>query len=135
MQYSIDTSTALIVDDEPSVARVVAKLLSRRGYSCRMAHDASAAEKILKEEAFDLVVSDLRMPGQCGIDFLSEVVKLHPETATVILTGYADTATENLALQVGVDAFMSKNVDQNEIERCLESALINKTIRLAAAVA
>ena len=133
MEYSIDTPKALVVDDEPSVARAVSKLLSRRGYSCRSAPDAFSAMRILKDETFDLVVSDLRMPGRGGIDFLSDVVALHPDTATVILTGFGDVATENLAISAGVDAFMTKNADQEEIKSCLEHALMNKTMRLAAA--
>ena len=131
MDISINSGKALVVDDEPAVARAVSRMLQRRGYACEAVHTPGAAIKLVQEQHFDLVVSDLSMPERNGLEFLAEVTQIQPEAATVILTGYADEATEISARESGVDAFMVKTADQDEIERSLDEALLNKTLRLA----
>lgn len=131
MHFDIDCGTALIVDDEPAVARAVSRMLERRGFRCQAVNSPRDAIELIANRHFDLVVSDLSMPGQNGLDFLREVTQIRPAAATVILTGFADGATEADARESGVDAFMSKTADQDEIERSLDEALLNKTLRLA----
>ena len=131
MEHVIDMPTALIVDDEPAVARALSKLLRRRGYRCDTTSEVEEVGRLVTERAYDLLVSDLRMPEKDGFEVVADVVARRPETTTVILTGYADADSEARAKEVGVDAFMSKQADEDEIERCLEVALLNKTIRLA----
>lgn len=131
MDIAIGPGKALVVDDEPAVARVVSRMLQRRGYACQAVHTPQAAIELVEQQHFDLVVSDLSMPERDGLDLLAEVTRIRPDAATVILTGYADGATAAHARESGVDAFMAKSADQDEIERALDEALMNKTLRLA----
>jgi len=76
------SGSVLIVDDDPSVGRLLKRILERRGFHCRVCQSAAAARRILKEEtAFDLLLSDIRMPGESGIDLVRFVHNTFPATS------------------------------------------------------
>jgi len=82
----------LFVDDDESVLSAFMRQLRRR-YHIHVANSAEEAlEKLLSTGPYAVVVSDLRMPGMDGIEFLSEVRKRSPETVRIMLTGYAPTS-------------------------------------------
>jgi two-component system NtrC family response regulator len=79
----------LIVDDEPEVAEVLAKSLSRQGHQARIVHSGADALRALQEAPLDAMFLDVSMPGMNGLDVLAEVKKSRPALAVVVITGHA----------------------------------------------
>jgi CheY-like chemotaxis protein len=83
----------LIVDDEPQVAEVLARSLSRQGHRTTVAHSGPEALDRLGRQALDAMFLDVSMPGMNGLDVMAEVKRRQPALAVVVITGHA-TADE-----------------------------------------
>ena len=82
--------TLLIVDDEPSILSALRRLLQRDGYKLLLASNGTEALELLALHTVQVIVSDHRMPGMSGAEFLGRVKDLYPDTIRIILSGYAD---------------------------------------------
>ncbi len=79
----------LIVDDEPEVADVLARSLTRQGHHTTVAHSGEAALRVLDESPLDAMFLDVSMPGMNGLDVLARAKRARPQLAVVIITGHA----------------------------------------------
>jgi DNA-binding NtrC family response regulator len=79
----------LIVDDEPQVAEVLARSLSRQGHQARVAHSGAEALQAVNEAPPDAMFLDVSMPGMNGLDVLARVRETRPGLAVVVITGHA----------------------------------------------
>lgn len=113
----------LIVDDEPSLRKVLRAHLGRAGYEVETAEDGEAAVRCLEEAPFDLVVSDLRMPGMDGMGLLGWCRQRHPGLPVVLITahGTVDSAVE--AIKQGAYDYITKPFDQEELRSIISRAL------------
>src|SRR5512133_1073795 len=98
----------LVVDDDPVVGKSFNRVLSGKGYIVVTAHDGPEALKRLAESEYDVVFTDIRMPGMDGIEVAERVKAKRPWTPVVIVTGYGSTANEERARAAGVSAFLNK---------------------------
>jgi YesN/AraC family two-component response regulator len=82
----------LFVDDEPQVLKLLQLMLRpiSAEWEVVCADSGEAALKVMEASSFDIVVSDMRMPGMNGAQLLNEIMKRHPSTLRIILSGYAD---------------------------------------------
>jgi DNA-binding NtrC family response regulator len=80
----------LIVDDEPSLGRVLKEGLAMQGFSTEYVNNGPDALKLLKEEPFDGLISDFHMPHMYGDELIRKALKLNPYLATVMVTAAAD---------------------------------------------
>lgn len=114
----------LLVDDEESILNSFRKDFEHKGYTVTTAASGEEAVTHLQSNHFDLVVTDLAMPGMDGIGVLQEAKKQDPEIGAMILTGYGDMNTAIEALQLGADDYLLKPCDADElllrVARCLE---------------
>ena len=78
----------LVIDDEPDVLNIIVEILKTAGYDVVSAHNGEAGIKALDGNLFDLVFTDLMMPGIGGMDVLQHAVTRSPKTLCIILTGY-----------------------------------------------
>jgi two-component system nitrogen regulation response regulator NtrX len=99
----------LVVDDEEDVRERLGNFLARR-ISCALEKAASGEEalKKLKEDNFDLVLLDIRMPGLSGIDVMKETAKFSPQTKFLAISGYDSDEVADEALKVGAVDFVTK---------------------------
>ena len=113
----------LVVDDEPSIRKVLHAQLTREGYEVDAAADGAAAIERLAAAPWNLVVSDLRMPGIGGLELLAHVQTHHPGLPVIVITahGTVDTAIE--ALKLGAQDFITKPFDLAEMRAAIEKAL------------
>jgi DNA-binding NtrC family response regulator len=97
------TTAILVVDDEPSVRGVVARLLQRQGYETAEAPDAETALSILGSQPgrFRLVITDDRMPGMSGYELVAVIARIHPQLRIVLMSGYT-SSSEALGAQDGI---------------------------------
>jgi two-component system response regulator AtoC len=119
----------LVVDDEPSIRKVLQAHLSRDGYEVEVASDGAEALGRLGEEPWQLVVSDLKMPEIGGMELLAHVQSHHPGLPVILVTahGTVDAAVE--ALKLGAHDFITKPFDLAELRAAVEKALATERVR------
>jgi diguanylate cyclase (GGDEF)-like protein/PAS domain S-box-containing protein len=107
----------LLVDDEPSILKALQRLLRREGYTIHTAESGQAALDILATHPAQVIVSDQRMPGMSGVELLSRVRELYPDTRRIILSGYSDISTLSDAINRGaVWKFIAKPWDDEALK-------------------
>lgn len=108
--------TVLIVDDDPVVVVLLSRLLEQDNYKVLSANSARAGLELLATHPVEVVVSDQVMPEMDGIEFLSRVKELHPETVRIILTGHVEPETITKAVNRGwIYKFISKPWDDKDL--------------------
>jgi len=110
----------LLVDDEVVFTNNMSKLLSRRGYQVRTANSGYEALGILMDDAFDVMILDLKMPGIDGIATVREVKKLGLLTQVLILTGHGSIDLTLEALQIGAYDYVTKPCEITELVSKIE---------------
>lgn len=110
-----DAASILVVDDDRVLRERLAKALRERGYDVRAAADYEDAVAAAREEAPELAVVDLRMPGGSGLDLVRALKQLDATTRVVVLTGYGSIATALEAVRLGATHYLQKPADADEI--------------------
>lgn len=119
----------LCVDDEPNILSALRRLLRPHGYQVTIAGSGAEALAIMEEQAFDLVISDMRMPEMDGARFLEQVKRRWPDTVRLLLTGYADVTSTVDAINKGeIYRYISKPWDDNELLLIVRQALERKAL-------
>jgi two-component system response regulator HydG len=119
----------LIVDDEPAARTTLGILLRKRGHRVAQAEGAKAATKILAEMAFDLVVTDLRMPDGDGLEVLRAARGHCPEASVILLTAYAGWESAKEAMRLGAFDYFEKGKEPDELLHRVDKALEEKGLR------
>lgn len=122
--------SALIVDDEPGILSFLQKGLSSRFSMIEIAVDADTADELLRRCHFDLIISDIRLPGRSGVEWISELRDRDVLTPVIFMTAHADLQTAIKALRAGASDFILKpfRVEQMQtaVSRCLERHRLQK---------
>ncbi len=113
----------LVVDDDPAVRKSIDRVLSNKGYAVITAENGEEAMRKLNEEKYDLVYTDIRMPGMSGLDVAEQVKARKPWTPVVIITGYGTDAAQARAKAAGVSSFVHKPLSPEMIEDSARDAL------------
>ncbi len=113
----------LVVDDEPSIRKVLQALLQREGHEVALAGDGAQALELLGQRPFELMITDLRMPAMDGMELLATCSRLYPGLPVIVITahGTVDTAVE--ALKLGAQDYITKPFEQDELRMVVEKAL------------
>jgi len=98
----------LVVDDQDSIRKFLVKALSLADYDTDAADSGAAAIEKLRAAEFDLLITDLQMPGMSGLQLIREARKLHPAVAVVIITGHSSEAIAIEAVNLGVAGYLTK---------------------------
>lgn len=114
-QFGKAGQEVLIVDDEPYICELLVRFFAAEGYRCTCATSGAMALSLVAGKKFDLVVSDVNMPGMSGIDLLKTLKAIAPDMAVIMMTGLEDHRTAHLALQIGAYGYLFKPLDQNEL--------------------
>ncbi len=116
----------MLVDDEEDFLITFAERLRMRKYNTRTAVSGEQALDIIKKETFDVVVSDLRMPGIDGLELLKSIKEFAREIQVIILTGHGSDREEEKAMSLGAFSYVRKPVDLKGIIEIMESAYLFK---------
>ncbi len=120
----------LLVDDDPFTRDLLGEVLTRGGHEVTSAGDATEASSHLQSGPFELVVSDIVMPGRNGLDLLREVTATSPSTAVILMSGVSEIETVVDAMRTGAADFLAKPVRNVELLFCVDRALERRRLRL-----
>lgn len=118
----------LVVDDDAVVGKSFNRVLSDKGYIVTTAQNAHEALKQIREQEFDVVFTDIKMPGMDGVELAERVKASRPWTPVVIITGYGTTENEVRAKAAGVSDFMRKPLSPEMIEESAAHALLQPAL-------
>ena len=105
----------LIVEDDISFSLMLTTWLGKKGFVVRSSSSVSDAKRRLGEEAFDLVISDLRLPDSDGIDLLKWLKSTHPSLPLIMMTSYAEIQTAVQAMKLGAADYIAKPLNPDEL--------------------
>jgi len=120
----------LIVDDDHHVLQVLITILSQAGHRCRGAGNVAQAQELLAEQPFDLLLTDLDMPGESGIDLIHSVKGRYPDTAVVIASVLDDPRQVRDILELGIYGYIVKPFTKNLVLITIENALQRHRLEL-----
>lgn len=123
------TPAILVVDDDLVAAELLSEVLTKEGYRVRIATHGKNAVKMGESEAFDLVITDMKMPEFSGLDVLKSFKRLNPHTSTIVITAFGSFETAIDAIQNGAYDYIIKPFKMEEIklkvQRCLEQKFLH----------
>ena len=105
----------LIVEDDITFSLMLTTWLGKKGFVVRSSSSVSDAKRRLGEEAFDLVISDLRLPDSDGIDLLKWLKSTHPSLPLIMMTSYAEIQTAVQAMKLGAAEYIAKPLNPDEL--------------------
>jgi CheY-like chemotaxis protein len=122
----------LVVDDEPLLADTVKQMLEKQGYdvaSRTNGEDALDAFRCqaMEKERFDLVITDMTMPHFTGIDLARELSGFQPAVPVILMTGFSNKVDEDRAKEMGIQGFLMKPINIDELARTVRTVLDNGT--------
>lgn len=116
----------LIVDDEKDMLDFLERVF-RREYAVSRAQSVDEAEALLSANAFDVVITDRRMPRRGGLELLEHLAANRPDTVRILLTGYGDSLVNETVRQWElVDAWISKPIDSAALRQAIEEAIARR---------
>ena len=113
----------LVVDDEPQVVQIFHELLVSRGYDVEVSHDGDDAIRRVTAGKFDLVLTDINLPGVDGLEVVRAAKAADKDTCVILITGYASTTTAIDALRQGAYDYITKPFDLWETAKAIERGL------------
>lgn len=117
----------LIVEDEDTLCESLRRVFVRDGYEVDIAFSAESALELLKGKSYDLILTDIILPGISGIELLKRYRQERPEQKVVIMTAYANLETAVEALRGGACDYVAKPLTHEEIKKVVRNALDGKT--------
>src|SRR5262245_35425498 len=113
----------LVVDDEQGLCAGIQEALKREGYVVDAATDALTGLRLARERLYNLVISDIKMPGMSGLDFLTQVRAHHRDTLFILMTAYGTVESAVEAMKQGAYDYLPKPIDLKRLRVRVEKAL------------
>jgi len=118
----------LVVDDEISMREFLGILMEREGYRVDLAESAESAISRIQTASYDLVISDVKMPGMDGLALLAQVKSLAPDTAVIMMTAFSTAEHAVEAMKLGAYDYIAKPFNVEEIKIIVRNALDRRTL-------
>jgi DNA-binding NtrC family response regulator len=113
----------LIVEDEDTLCKSLQRVFSKEGYEVDRADSAESAFKLLEGNSYDLIITDIILPGISGIELMTKYRETNPAQKVIIITAYASLTTAVEALKAGASDFIIKPLMHDEMKRAVSRAL------------
>ncbi|MCI0457450.1 MAG: response regulator [Gemmataceae bacterium] len=113
----------LLVDDDHDFATALARLLAQEGYLTAVASHGAAALQVLDNQTADLIIADLQLYRESGLDLIEELQRRYPGLPVILLSASPDTASYLEALRIGAYEYLAKPLDFSELRQVLQRAL------------
>ncbi len=113
----------LIIEDEDTLCTSLQRVLSREGYEVEIADSAESAFKLLEHKSYDLIITDIILPGISGIELLAKYRKINNAQKVIVITAFASQAMAEESSKVGAFDFIVKPLMHDEMKRAVRKAL------------
>lgn len=113
----------LIADDEETFLYATAELLRQEGYHCDTAMDSTHAVALMRQNQYDVLLSDIRMPGNEHLQFIEQLEELAQDIPVILITGYPSVDTALDSYKLSVTAYLVKPTDFEDILKAIKDAL------------
>ncbi len=113
----------LIVEDEDTLCQSLQRIFIKEGYEVDRAESAESAFKLLQEKTYDLIITDIILPGISGIELLTKYRKQNPAQKVIIMTAYASMTTAIESIKAGASDFIVKPLIHDEMKRAVRRLL------------
>jgi DNA-binding NtrC family response regulator len=124
-----DKASILVVDDDPALLQSLKEILQAAGYEVAAAADGESGLRCVTEQAFDLVLSDLALPGLSGMELLKYLSREQPGCPCIIITGYGTITNAVDAMRQGAYDYFTKPVDPTELRLVVARALEHRRLK------
>jgi putative two-component system response regulator len=129
-QSLLDNRQVLIVDDEEPIRRLLGYLLEPHGYAVTLAGESREARQQLEKKSYALVLCDVNMPGESGMDLVRHILAQYPLTAVIMVTGLDSPVLANAALEMGAFGYVVKPFEANEVLINVANALRRRRLEI-----
>ena len=117
------------MEDEETLCQSLKRVLEREGHTVDTVNSAESAHEMLKEGFYDVIITDIILPGMTGIELLKRIKEKLPEQIVVIMTAYASLETAVEALRYGAYDYVVKPVMHEEIKQIVKNALMQMALQ------
>ena len=119
---------ALIIDDEPDIRELLSITLGRMGIDVDTAENLTHAKSLLKDDAYNICLTDMKLPDGNGIDFVEFVQKSHPQLPIAVITAHGNMDTAIQAMKAGAFDFVNKPIDLSSLRSLVNSAITSNKL-------
>jgi len=126
----MEKANILIVDDEKDICMALNILLTKEGYSVKEAYNGEEAIELIKNENFDVVMTDIKMEKMDGFEVLKEAQKISPETSVIMMTAFASVGSAVEAMRAGAVDYITKPFLNDEIRLTIKRLLQSRDLRM-----
>jgi CheY-like chemotaxis protein len=131
---ALGSGNILVADDDGAVLKITVGILEKAGYHCEGVLDAQEASRLLSSREFDLLISDLEMPGNEGLRLIRDVPQIAAGLPVILMTGYPTLDSAIQALQLPVSAYLVKPFNQDallqEVARAIQRCHAYRAVRV-----
>ena len=120
------TAQILIIEDDEEMRSLLKELLEEEGFETICASNASDALRELVKKPFDLIVTDIEMPGLTGLDIIPEMKKLRPEASIIVMTSFRNEEVHRRSLEKGAGGYLEKPIHIKKLETLIHEMLSAK---------
>src|SRR2546421_6064517 len=127
----MDSPRLLLVDDDTALLQALPHMVALRIHGIRVDTSDSTLQALeqIREHVYDVIVSDIKMPGMDGLELLAKIQELRPETPTLLITGHGEQALITQALRGGAYDFIQKPIDRVYFVTALHRAIQTRQLR------
>ncbi len=127
-----ERNSVIIVDDDERLLEIFKTALSLEGYQCETASSAESALELINKTSFDIMLTDIRMPGIEGFELTHKAKKIIPDMAVIIMTAYAEEFSYDNAIEAGASDFIKKPFTLNELMARIQHVKLQEKVRTMA---
>ena len=120
----------LVIDDEPAIREGVRRILESDAYKVETFAGGHAALERIKQESFDLVITDLKMPGISGMEVLKAIKEIQPDLPVIFITGYSSVDSAVEVMKLGAVDYIAKPFTPEEMLQTIKTALEQRVVAL-----
>lgn len=124
-------ANVLVIDDDDLTRKLLNQMLEMEGHTCEVAVDCAQARNHLKSNNFELILCDINLPGETGLDFIKTASADYKDTATIIVTALDDPEVAKSALKRGIYDYVTKPIRLNRLSISVANALRRRQLELA----
>jgi len=117
----------LIVEDDEEMRALLRDVIEEEGYKTDSVNNGSEAFRKLTKESFDLIITDVRMPGLTGLDILPGIKRLQPEAPIIVITAFGSEEVQRKAFERGANAYLEKPIHFHKLRTLIHDIFSTKS--------